>query len=238
MSITSSTEKTHLEKTVRETLAEAGIDSLDALVSRLAGSSLSRLHHEDHLLMVAEGVWRSHHGSESLKPHQPPKMNLLIDGERHEPSVITEFNGSALYSTPGVDSKGDPVLYSFTTLASLNDHLVTARHDIGTSNPDSLPDLSYYFEHNDGQGDWLQNGPGRAWRDLTRVPRGILGLGDWNDIISSVDWCRWDISLYEDINYQPSASQLYLPAGRTYYHLDQFGWNDRASSTVNWGRRF
>jgi hypothetical protein len=230
MNNTSSTDKSYLEKTIWKTLTEAGISSLDTLVSQLASSSLSRLHHEDYLFMIADS------GPESSKPHQPPKMNLLIDGKRHEPSMITEFNGRALYSTPGVDSNGDPVLYSFTTLTSLNDHLRTARHDIGTSNPDSLPELSYYFEHTDGQGDWLQNGPSRAWRDLTRVPRGVLGFGDWNDIISSVDWCRWDISLYEHINY--GGSQLYLPAGRTYYHLDQFGWNDRASSVVNWGRRF
>lgn len=224
--------KMDCERAIREELSKAGCESLDALISQLANLSLSQLHQEDYLFMVAEST------SESSKPHKPPEMNLVIDGERHEPSVITQFNGRALYSTPGLDSKGDPTLYSFTTLKSLNAHLITTRGigDIVTSFPDYLSELSYYFENSNADGDRLQNGPGRAWSDLTRVGRGIFRLGDWNDIISSVDWCRWDISLYEHINY--GGSQLYLRAGRTYDNLEEFGWNDRASSTVNWGRRF
>jgi len=170
-------------------------------------------------------------------------MNLVIDGQQHEPSVISQFNGQALYSTPGVDAKGEETLYSFTSLDALRERLsahsqrnsISAR-DIATSNPDSLPELSYYFEDATQQGDYLQNGPGRAWQDLTRVNRGFLHLSDWNDVISSVDWCRWDISLYSDINY--GGSQLYLPAGQTYDDLGRYGWNDVASSTVNWGQRF
>ena len=233
-----SPERIGFEKSVRQALTEAKIDSLDTLVSHLVDLSTRQLRDEDHLLMIGGG------SSESTKPHQPPEMNLVIDGEQHAPSVITQFNGRALYSTPGVDSNGDPVLYSFTTLSSFNDHLTTARHQflkvrfelVETSNPDTLSDLSYYYEHDSGEGDWLQNGPGRAWRDLTRVRRGFGGFGDWNDIISSVNWCRWDISLYEHVGY--GGSILYLPAGRTYPNLRRFGWNDRASSTVNWGRRF
>jgi hypothetical protein len=219
------------EKAIREEISKAGINSLDGLISQLGNLSLSQLQHEDYLFMVAESTFQS------SKPHKPPEMNLVVDGESHEPSVITQFNGHALYSTPGLNSKGDPTLYSFTTLKALNEHLRTARgtNELGTNNPDALPELSYYFEHSYAKGDWLQNGPGRAWSNLTRVGRGILRLGDWNDIISSVDWCRWDVSLYEHANY--GGSQLYLRAGRTYYDLSKFGWNDRASSTVNWGRR-
>lgn len=162
-------------------------------------------------------------------------MQVVIDGETNAPEVVHEFDGRALHSTPGTDSRGEAVLYCFTSMEGLSEHLVAApRHDIGTTNPDSLSELSYYYEHDDAGGDWLQNGPARAWRDLTRVQRGLFG--NWNDIISSVNWCRWDISLYEHINY--GGSQLYLPAGKTYFHLSRYGWNDRASATVNWGRRF
>nr|WSZ98561.1 hypothetical protein OH820_25370 [Streptomyces sp. NBC_00857] len=216
---------------VRASLAESGIDSFDAIVDRFADSA--PLSHEDHLMMIGlDGK-----APPAPKPHQPPEMKVVIDGETNEPGTVHQFDGQALYSTPGFDAKKNPVMYSFTSMEGLNNHLLAAPfHDVGTTNPDSLSELSYYYEHDDAGGDWLQNGPARAWSDLTRVPRGFLHTGNWNDFISSVNWCRWDISLYENINYQ--GSQLYLPAGRTYFHLSQFGWNDRASATVNWGRRF
>ncbi|MFF7946262.1 hypothetical protein [Streptomyces griseorubiginosus] len=218
---------------VRAELAESGVDSFEALVDRLADSD-PPLSHEDHVMMIGAtdgGI------SVAPRPHQPPEMRVVIDGEANEPETVREFDGQPLYSTPGLDKKGSLLLYSFTSLRGLNSHLLAApRHDIGTTNPDSLPELSYYYEHEDGGGDWLQNGPGRAWADLRRVPRGFLHTGDWNDIISSVNWCRWDVSVWDRPNYQ--GSQLYLPAGQTYYHLSQFGWNDCVSSTANWGRRF
>ncbi|MDF3313695.1 hypothetical protein P3H15_53485 [Rhodococcus sp. T2V] len=237
---------------LKQTLTEAGVTSIEALVEKYTAKRETQLFVEDRLSFVASGA-RQLDEAVAPKPHTPPEMNLTIDGESHDPAVITELDGRPLYSTPGIDSKGDPVLHSFTSPAGMFEHLANtpwephasfpsnsdrAAGDIGTTNPDSLPALSYYFENAYKGGDWLQNGPGRAWRDLRRVPRGIFHLGDWNDIISSVDWCRWDISLYEHPGYQPTASQLYLRAGRTYYYLAEFGWSDKASSTVNWGQRF
>ncbi|WP_030948085.1 hypothetical protein [Streptomyces sp. NRRL S-646] len=219
---------------VREGLEDSGIDSFDALVDRLAEVDPPILH-EDAVMMI--GGIRAEGESPPPKPHQPPEIPVVLDGETNEPSVVREFDGQELYSTPGVNAQGDPVLYSFTTLEALHDHLVGARHsDIGTTNPDSLSELSYYYEDDDLGGDWLQNGPGRAWRDLRRVRRGFLGTGDWNDIISSVNWCRWHITLWDTPGYR--GSRLEIPGGNTRYHLSQYGWNDCTSSTANWGRRF
>ena len=95
--------------------------------------------------------------------------------------------------------------------------------------------VSRYFEHAGQGGDQLSNNPGRAWRDLTQVRRGFLGLGNWNDVISSVDWCRWDLMLYEHVGY--GGARLFLRAGRTYNQLSDFGWNDVASATANFGTR-
>jgi hypothetical protein len=230
------TSQTDIERTIRELLSSERITSLDGLIERLVRASARRLDNEDTLLVLAETLWREQREATRPKPHRPPEMNLYVDRQRHDPARIGEFDGRALYFAPDFDAKGDPVMYGFTTAAGLQAHLAAPRHDIGTSNPDSLTPLARYAEHDDQQGDWLWNNPGRAWRDLTRVSRGYLGLGNWNDIVSSVDWCRWDISLYEHVNY--GGSQLYLRAGRTYNHLSAFGWNDRASATVNWGTRF
>ncbi|MFF4029090.1 hypothetical protein ACFYZ2_04870 [Streptomyces sviceus] len=235
MARTLSRESSHEERVarVREVLAESGVSSYEALVNRLADDA-PLLSHEDHVMMIG-----ATDGSPpaALRPHQPPEMMVVIDGETNEPETVREFDGQPLYSTPGIDKKGSQVLYSFTTLQGLNDHLVAAPpHDIGTSNPDSLPELSYYYEDEDAGGDWLQNGPGRAWPDLRSVPRGFLHTQNWNDIISSVNWCRWDVSVWDTPNYQ--GSQLYLPAGVTYFHLSQLGWNDCVSATANWGQRF
>jgi hypothetical protein len=221
------------EAAIREALAAQGIDSLDSLVARLSRRPAPLEAEEDPLIAIASQAA----ATPGPKPHKVPDTGLVVDGAAMAANSIADFTGRELYSTPGLDSNGRPTLYSFTNPSLLWQSLTAIRplHDLGTNNPDSLPDVSTYFEHEDGQGDRLQNNPGRAWRDLTRVRRGFLGLSDWNDIVSSVGWCRWDVILYEHTNYQ--GSRLYLRAGRTYYHLTQFGWNDRTSSMVNLGRR-
>lgn len=235
MNEVSKTNRAEREGTVRAALAAQGIESLDDLISRL-GSKPSLLESEDRLLVV-----RAARAEAAMpRPHRPPKAGFIIDGHEREPESIRDYDGAALHSAPGFNSRGEIVLFSFTALEGLQEYLaspadVRPLHDIGTTNPDSLPSVASYFQHDDNQGDRLQNNPGRAWRNLTRLSRGFLGLADWNDIISSVDWYRWDISLYEHVDYQ--GSSLYLRAGRTYQHLSDFGWNDRASSTVNWGTR-
>ncbi|MYV39426.1 hypothetical protein GT030_11220 [Streptomyces sp. SID1328] len=228
-----------IETQVRQNLEELGIDSFDAMVNRLAATA-PWITHEDEIAMIANAQGDD---QQTPRPHTPPEMQVVIDGEVNEPEAVREFNGQALYSTPGLNGKGDEeVLYMFTSLEGLKDHMVrdhsvAARHaDIGTSNPDSLSVDSHYYENDDLGGDWLQNGPGRGWSDLSKVHRGFLGLGNWDNIISSVDWCRWHITLFDGANW--GGSRLELPAGRTRYHLRDFGWNDRTSATVNWGRRF
>lgn len=132
----------HAERTarVRSALAESGIDSFDALVDRLADSA--PLLHEDHIMMVGN---RDGSAPPAPRPHQPPEMMVVIDGETNEPDTVREFDGQPLYSTPGFDKKGNEVLYSFTTPQGLSDHLVakqmlaTQRHDIGTTNPEASP---------------------------------------------------------------------------------------------------
>lgn len=85
-------------------------------------------------------------------------------------------------------------------------------------------------------GDVLKLGPMLLFSDLTSVGRGILGLGDWNDIISGL-WCTMShVICWEHIHHQGSA----LITGRTVYagkhdNLEPYGWNDRISSVFNCG---
>lgn len=87
-----------------------------------------------------------------------------------------------------------------------------------------------FFEHIGEGGDVECLAPARAYPNLLQVGRVKVGwwcTTDWNDVISSVSWCRWDVTLYEHINY--GGSQLFLPAGCNTPNLVELGWNDRAS---------
>jgi hypothetical protein len=88
-----------------------------------------------------------------------------------------------------------------------------------------------FYEHKDFQGDFLTLPRDRAYRNLTDVGRGFLGLGDWNDIISSVHLFGTSVCvLCEHIHF--SGSTLTLMGGTDF--LEGFGWNDRTSSMQTW----
>jgi hypothetical protein len=179
--------------------------------------------------------------------HRVPNVPLVLDGEALEdPQEITKANGKPLYYTP-LRTRGGIALAAFTdprAMISESSKLVrtmtegsiaaaTSEH-ICQQPPDNLPERVQFFEDINESGDTIGLDPDRAYPDLTDVGHGLFG--DWNDTVSSVDWCRWDVSLFEHINY--GGSQLWLPAGCNTPNLVNLGWNDRASAIVNWGRRF
>ncbi|WP_328980554.1 hypothetical protein [Streptomyces canus] len=82
---------------VREGLEDSGIDSFDALVDRLADVD-PRILHEDPVMMI--GGIRAEGEPPPPRPHQPPEIPVVLDGETNEPSVVREFDGQELYSTP------------------------------------------------------------------------------------------------------------------------------------------
>ncbi|MEZ4869314.1 MAG: hypothetical protein R3C14_48780 [Caldilineaceae bacterium] len=183
--------------------------------------------------------------------HRPPTVPLMLDGQLLQDSKeITSYNGTALCYTP-IRINSGVALAAFTSRAKmiaevgrLSNNFNTAMmrsqsEHICTSNPDGLAEQVCFFSDINEEGDVKCLAPGRAYSDLTRVGRNLVTwwyTADWNDVISSVSWCRWDVSLYEHINY--GGSQLWLRAGCNTPNLVELGWNDRASSIVNWGRRF
>ena len=177
---------------------------------------------------------------------------MLLDGKLVEkPDEITNYNGTPLYYTP-LRNEGGMTLAAFTShermiaeakhlSMSLGGTMVRPQLEQGICQqpPDNLPEQACFFEHTNEGGDVICLPPARAYPDLTRVGRNKVFwwyTTDWNDVVSSVSWCRWDVSLYEHINYGGSA--LYLTAGCNTPNLVELGWNDRASAIVNWGQRF
>jgi hypothetical protein len=235
-----------------EALAASRISTLEELVRLTAGNDR---------LMVGEVVLLSNGHSEPAPSaegppparaivHRFPSVPLVLDGEPvPDAGTLKAYDGQALYYTPLRSAQG-VTLAAFTSreammaqagamragvprtaLAALSEHVCT-------SNPDSLPEQVCFYEHIGEGGDVKCLAPARAYPNLLQVGRVKVGwwyTSDWNDVISSVSWCRWDVTLYEHIDY--GGSQLFLPAGCNTPNLVELGWNDRASSVVNWGTR-
>ncbi|GAA4932053.1 hypothetical protein ACFPM3_03660 [Streptomyces coeruleoprunus] len=104
---------------------------------------------------------------------------------------------------------------------------------ICTSNPSTLPAEVCFFEDAGEQGDVKCLGPMLGYRNLSRVRRGFLGTQNWNDVISSLSWCRFDVSLFDAFDWQ--GNEFFAPKGCNTPDLNRFGWGDRAASVVNWG---
>lgn len=103
-------------------------------------------------------------------------------------------------------------------------------------NPGSeVPSLiaRFYVDPNwEGDSTWLRGNKQVA--DLTKFSRGIFGLGDWNDVISSLQTNGATLILFTDINYQDDDALLVMPHW-IYASLGLYGWDDRVSSIKNFG---
>lgn len=102
-----------------------------------------------------------------------------------------------------------------------------------TTNPDSLSPVAVFWEDAGEQGDSLSLDPGFGYTDLSQVHRGFLGTQNWNDVISSLSWCRFDVSLFDAINW--TGNEFFAVKGCNTPDLAPFGWSDEAASIANWG---
>lgn len=239
-------------------LREQGIDSLEVLIETLArvarqsGRSKSKAQPLD-IRMFDQSTPKEL--VEAIS-YTAPKVPFILNGEMYDPGDIKRFDGQELHflATPGHnelivfdDRKTIARFWEVTYVASL------ANIPFGRLAPQSLSTLvagperygpfiawpdcddgagAYFYSDSGGEGwgDELHIAPNRGYPRLSRVSRGFLGTGDWNDCISA---CQGrDISLiglYEHINWQ----------GRTYTgwnqsSLDYLGWNDLASGCACW----
>lgn len=233
-------------RSLSHALREASVSSLEELVVRAA--EIGSLGTDGGALPVAETVPapdREAIGADALAPEVD--VPLLLDGEVVEDRErLADLKGAPLHYTPLHNGPG-VALAAFTRrdamlaesgdlLASLGNVKLMSLDHVCTSDPNTLPEQVCFFQHVDEQGDVLCLQPGRAYQDLTRVGRAKLlwwYTADWNDTISSVSHCRWDVSLFEHVNF--GGDEYFLRAGCNTPNLVPLGWNDRASGIVNWG---
>jgi hypothetical protein len=179
--------------------------------------------------------------------HRVPRVPVFVDGVLLKgPHEITRYNGSPLYYTP-LRTPSSLALAAFTKwermLAEapmltrglvLGETVIPAESHCAEP-PDSLPEQVFFYEDADESGDSLSLQPNFYYPDLSDVRHGFLGLGNWDHIISSLSWCRWDVFMWDGPNGTGSA--IWLPAGCNTPNLDVFGWNDRARTIFNGGGR-
>ncbi|MFF8382778.1 hypothetical protein [Streptomyces kanasensis] len=174
---------------------------------------------------------------------------LVLDGEtvEDEERMHADLAGP-LHLTP-LGSGDGVVLAGFTDRAAMLAEARRATADgspregvdgardsferVCTSNPDSLPDRVCFFEDAGEQGDVKCLGAGLGYPNLSRVHRGFLSTQNWNDVISSLSWCRFDVSLFDAFDWQ--GNEFFARKGCTTPDLNRFGWGDRAASIANWG---
>ncbi|WP_175410037.1 hypothetical protein [Streptomyces sp. TRM64462] len=178
-----------------------------------------------------------------------PSVPLVLDGEpvEDEERMHADFPGP-LHLTRLGDGE-EMVLAAFTDRAAMlaevrryagdepsPERLERARaslEHVCTTNPGSLPEQVCFFEDAGESGDVRCLDPARGYPNLSRVRRGFLGTQNWNDVISSLSWCRFDVSLFDAFDWQ--GNEFFAPRGCNTPDLNRFGWGDRAASIANWG---
>ncbi|MFH8789240.1 hypothetical protein [Streptomyces roseoverticillatus] len=111
--------------------------------------------------------------------------------------------------------------------------LASALEAICTQPPDSLPTQVCFFEDINEGGDVKCVDAGLGYPDLSKVHRGFLGTQDWNFVISSLSQCRFDVSLFDLLQWH--GDEFFQPKGCNTPDLGRFRWNDLAVSIANWG---
>jgi hypothetical protein len=93
--------------------------------------------------------------------------------------------------------------------------------------------LGRFYEDVNFKGDTLYLAANRVWPDLTKRSRGFLGLGDWNDVICSVQTAGATLLLFEHIQF--GGDTLLITPYDITADLGKFGFDERTSSIKNFG---
>lgn len=95
---------------------------------------------------------------------------------------------------------------------------------------------TYFYEDYNYTGEWKALHANRGYVNLSNVGRGGLGLGNFDNVISSVSTMNYIVALYDGYHY--GGSSLTLQRGSSdrngWHYLEHYGWNDRASSIGTW----
>lgn len=192
--------------------------------------------------------------------HTPPLVPFVLNGTLYDPEDINRFDGRELHLVAGssrdevVAFDDRAVVARFweqTYVAAMAGTLAGARRrdvasqdgtfaDAGperwTGSWHAWPDCDegrgayYYSDSGPEWGDTLYCPPNRGYPQLSRVCRGFLCTGDWNDVISACQgWEIYVIAMYEHKDWGGSSY-----TGWNQSQLNWLGWNDRASGVACW----
>lgn len=214
----------------RRTFLQTGVAIVSAAVCTPA---ISKAKAETRLQFTTTKHQAQHHLELSKHSivHRYPNVPLVLNGTLvNYPEELAVYNDIPLYYTP-INDGSTVMLAAFTSRDNMLAASKAESNDVCVTNPYNLPEEAKFYQDIDGAGKVLKLRPGYGYRDLTRIP---LFYSTWNDKISSVDWCRWPVTLYEHVDY--GGSQIQLGSVCTTMNLELLGWNDRASSVINWGR--
>jgi hypothetical protein len=191
--------------------------------------------------------------------HPIPKLPFLLNGTLYDPKDIQRFNGRELHLSPAarhdyilaVDD-GDVMIkwWQLLYLQTVTLHNPLEQYQYGDyqfgiepqntgiggpiviiTPPKTPSPVSMFWEDMNFDGEGFVLHANRGYANLKKKGRGFLGLGDWNDVISSVQMQGTHVCiLHEHINW--AGSTLTLFSSEPY--LARSGWNDRASSVETW----
>ncbi|MBC2908131.1 hypothetical protein [Streptomyces cupreus] len=158
-----------------------------------------------------------------------PQVPVVLDGEVVDD--LEQLNAALPLNFTRLSYEGSVALGAFTDRKAM---LSEVRRMNGDTRGDfGLPSHTRVWEDGNEGGDRLELEAGFHWRDLTRVPRGFLHTQNWNDIISSVSVCAFNVELFDDIHL--SGARFFIDRHNRIPDLTPFGFNDRTSSFINYG---
>jgi hypothetical protein len=244
------------------------VDALDLLVQLTRRAAAPRRDAAPTPIDVGMFTREAASGERRHAPHRVPKVPFVAGGTLYDPQDVARFDDRDLHFVAmGPDEPmlvlDRPVIgrwWELSYLTALVDrkeylyhgyiqppagwmHSGNAAQPINPNPPHTVggpvkPEGARFYDDMHGGGDFVFVPPNRGCADLRKVGRGFLGLGDWNDVISSFDQYYASLTkhtcvLYEDINWAGDTLTSH-EAGAFAGYLEHLGWNDRASGVAAW----
>jgi hypothetical protein len=192
--------------------------------------------------------------------HRVPLVPFVLNGTLYDPEDINRFDGRELHFVAGSSRNELVAFDDRNVIARFWEHTYVAAMAGALAGPkvgniapqgtttflagpeewpggwsawpecDDGPGAYYYSDAAPDWGDTLYCPPNRGYPQLSKVCRGFLCTGDWNDVISA---CQGSgihvIAMYEHKDW---AGDSYT--GWSQSQLNWLGWNDRASGVACW----
>jgi hypothetical protein len=158
-----------------------------------------------------------------------PKVPLVIDGQRMQPTEINRFDGQPLYLI--VDQRNPDVLVGYTDEAKAKAAIAGQRPAVA---PTSSGQSVVIYSSDEGRDDAQTIWSGWGINNLSAAARGcgLFGCaGDWNDVISSA-LMNGTATFYTDPNY--GGGWLYAWGGNWRFNMSTYGFDNVVSSLNAW----